>query len=146
MRFLPILLIALIVTGCTTAAAPPPPPAVYQFPASRQMTKEAIVATYLGRGFQIVRDSDFQLVMDRPANDNFGAQILFGSQWNGVPNARLSLTFLGDGPTSVHANMAVVTNPGSGFEQVTDITNNPQARADVSTGMSQAIALAESRG
>ncbi|RWM26883.1 hypothetical protein [Mesorhizobium sp.] len=103
------------------------------------------MSVYLGRGFQIVRDSDLQLVMDRPAKDNFGAQLVFGSQWNVVPNSRISMTFLGDNPTQVNAQLAIVTNPGSGFEQVTDLTNNASTRQQLQIGMSQAKALAESQ-
>ncbi|RWL80669.1 MAG: hypothetical protein EOR67_30975 [Mesorhizobium sp.] len=103
------------------------------------------MSAYLGRGFQIVRDSDLQLVMDRPAKDNFGAQLVFGSQWNVVPNSRLSLTFLGNNPTQVNAQLAIVTNPGSGFEQVTDLTNNASARQQLQIGMSQAKTIAEAQ-
>jgi hypothetical protein len=115
----------------------------FTFNAGRQITKESIVAVYLGRGFQIVRDSDLQLVMDRPANDSFTAQLLFGSRWNGVPNSRMSLTFLGDNPTQVNAQLAIVTNPGSGFERVMDITNNASMRQQLQIGMAQAKSQAE---
>ncbi|WP_131803292.1 hypothetical protein [Mesorhizobium sp. LCM 4576] len=137
--------IVLIVAGCQTAPTGPMPSNNFTFNAGRQTTKEAIVSAYLGRGFQIVRDSDLQLVMDRPAKDNFGAQLVFGSQWNVVPNSRLSLTFLGDNPTQVNAQLAIVTNPGSGFEQVTDLTNNASARQQLQVGMSQAKTIAEAQ-
>jgi hypothetical protein len=133
----------ILLAGCQAAPSGPMAPNNFAFNAGRQTTKEAIVSVYLGRGFQIIRDSDLQLVMDRPANDNFGAQLLFGSQWNSVPNARLSLTFLGDNPTQVTAQLAIVTNPGSGFERVTDLTSNANARQELQIGMSKAKALAE---
>ncbi|TIP06443.1 MAG: hypothetical protein E5X72_01620 [Mesorhizobium sp.] len=128
-------LICVILSACQTAPKGPLPPNDFTFNAPRAKTKEAIVAAFLPRNYQIVRDSDLQLVMDRPANDNFGAQLLFGSQFNGVPNARVMLTFLGDNPTSVNARLFIVTNPGSGFEQQTDITNNADGRASIAKAM-----------
>lgn len=130
----------LIVTACQTTPSGPLAPNDFTFNAPRAKTKEAIVAAFLPRNYQIVRDSDLQLVMDRPVNDNFGAQLLFGSKFNGVPNARVMLTFLGDNPTSVNARLFIVTNPGSGFEQQTDITNNADGRATIAKSMATAQA------
>lgn len=143
MKYWIVAALALLLCGCQTAPTGPLAPNNFTFNASRQTTKESIVSVYLGRGFQIVRDSDLQLVMDRPANDNFTAQLLFGSQWNGVPNARMSLTFLGDNPTQVNAQLSIVTNPGSGFERVMDVTNNAGLRQQLQTGMVQAKSQAE---
>ncbi|WP_143749113.1 hypothetical protein [Mesorhizobium sp. WSM3868] len=135
----------VLIAGCQTAPTGPVPPNNFTFNAGKQATKEAVVSAYLGRGFQIVRDSDLQLVMDGPAKDNFGAQLVFGSQWNVVPNSRISMTFLGDNPTQVNAQLAIVTNPGSGFEQVTDLTNNASARQQLQIGMSQAKTLLDAQ-
>lgn len=129
----------LAIAGCQSTPAGPLAPNSFTFNTSKQEAKEAIVAVYMGRGFLIVRDSDLQLVMDRPASDNFGAQLLFGSQWNGVPNARLTMTFLGDNPTQVTVNQSIVTNPGSGFERVTDLSQNPHARQELQIGMNAAL-------
>lgn len=86
-RFLP-LLVVIVLAGCQATPTGPLAPLDYTFNADKTQTKEAIIATFLPRGYQIVRDSQFQLVLDRPANDSFGAQLLFGSSFNGAPNAR----------------------------------------------------------
>lgn len=137
-----VALTMLALTGCQATPVASTQPVDFMFPTDKHHAKEAIIATFLQAQYQIVRDSDFQLVLDRPAQDSFAAQLLFGSRFNGVPNARVMLTFLGDNPTTVNARMMVVTNPGSGFEQTTDITNNGDARASVGRGMSKALELA----
>ncbi len=48
------------------------------------------------------------------------------------------LTFLGNNPTNVHAQLFIVTNPGSGFENSTDISGNREGRATIARGMEQA--------
>lgn len=134
---------ALMVAGCQTVPRVTEPLS-FVFPADKQTTKEAIAATFLQNGYQIQRESDLQLVMDRPAKDSFAAQLIFGSEFNIVPDARVLMTILGDKPTVVTTNLQIVTNPGSGFEQATDITQNTSARAAIQQRMSAAIALAES--
>lgn len=144
MKHIVMAIIGLIVlAGCQTAPTGPMPTNTFTFNADRQTTKEAIVSVYMQRGYQIVRDSNLQLVLDRPANDSFGAQLLYGSQWNGVPNARVTLTFLGDRPTSVTSQIAVVTNPGTAFERVNDLSNNYEGRQQIETSMIMAKAVAE---
>ncbi|WP_295810323.1 hypothetical protein [uncultured Nitratireductor sp.] len=139
-----IALVGVLVAGCQTTSNEPLPSNSFTFNSSKQVAKEAIVSTYMSRGFNIVRDSDLQLVMDRPASDNFGAQLVFGSNWNSVPNARITATLLGDNPTNITVRQAIVTNPGTGFERVMDLSQNPSARQQLQIGMSRAKSMAES--
>ncbi|WP_299941174.1 hypothetical protein [uncultured Nitratireductor sp.] len=139
-----VALMGVLMAGCQTTSNEPLPSNSFTFNSSKQVAKEAIVSTYMSRGFNIVRDSDLQLVMDRPASDNFGAQLLFGSNWNSVPNARITATLLGDNPTKVTVQQAVVTNPGTGFERVMDLSQNPDARKQLQIGMNKAQAAATS--
>lgn len=134
----------MLLTGCV--ATPNLPPLTFSFPASRDDTKGAIIAAFSQRGYQITRDSQFQLVMDRPIRGNIGASLVFGSQFNAVPNARASMTVLGDNPVTVTVNLSVVTNPGSGFEQVTPADNNMDGRAQVGMMMQTAQNLLRSTG
>lgn len=139
-----VALMGVLVAGCQTTSNEPLPSNSFTFNSSKQVAKEAIVSTYMSRGFNIVRDSDLQLVMDRPASDNFGAQLVFGSNWNSVPNARITATLLGDNPTKITVRQAIVTNPGTGFERVMDLSQNPSARQQLQIGMSRAKSMAES--
>ena len=129
--YLSVCVLLSVLSGCQTAPQAPLASNDFTFNASKTKTKEAIITTYLPRNYQIVKDSEFQLVMDRPANDNFMAQMVFGSKFNSVPNARLILTLVGDNPTHVHSQLQIITNPGSGFENAMSIDNNADGRATV---------------
>lgn len=132
----------LMIGGCQATPATQLEPSTFLFPSSRTQTKEAIIGTFLEHGYQINRDSEYLLAMDRPA-DSFGARFLYGSNFNGTPNARVTMTFLGDKPTEVHTAIAIVTNPGSGFEQISDISGNADARASIARGMALALTRSE---
>lgn len=132
-RFVALLVAGLMITGCQTASLDDLPPREYSFDASRARTKEALLAAFVDRGYELAKDSDLQLVVERPADDNLGAQLLYGSRFNSVPNARVLMTFLGDDPTKVSFSGKIVTNPGSGFEKATDISNAPDFRTAMST-------------
>lgn len=137
---LALSLISLVfISGCQTTQGPLATNN-FTFNADKTRTKEAIIATFVPRGYQIVKDSEFQLVMDRPANDSFGAQLVYGSQWNSIPNARVILTITGSKPTNVNSQIQVVTNPGSGFERVNDVSNHAESRNTIAAAMEQAKA------
>lgn len=129
----------LLIAGCQTTQGPLATNN-FTFNSDKTRTKEAIIATFIPRGYQIVKDSEFQLVMDRPANDSFGAQLVYGSQWNSVPNARVILTITGNNPTNVNSQIQVVTNPGSGFERINDVSNHAESRSTIAASMEQAKA------
>ncbi|GAJ94355.1 hypothetical protein [Rhizobium rhizogenes] len=144
-RTFAVLALSVALSACQTAPATPLAPQDFTINASKLKTKEAIIATFLPRNYKIIRDSEFQLVLDRPANDNFGAMLLFGSKFNGVPDARVTFTITGDNPTQVNSRLELVTNPGSGFEQVTDINGNSDARAALQRGMTMVKEKAETK-
>lgn len=133
----------LLLTGCQATSKVPLSPSDFTISASKVKTKEALIGSFLPKGYQITRDSEFQLVLDRPAKDNLAAQVLLGSQFNSVPNARVTLTITGDNPTQVNSRIAIVTNPGSGFEQVMDLDQNADARSAVALAILQAKNNAE---
>ncbi|PZU74986.1 MAG: hypothetical protein DI546_09425 [Rhizobium sp.] len=132
--------LCIIVSGCQTAPQGPLPTNEFTFNADKAKTKDAIISSFLPNGYQLVRDSEFQLVLDKPATDNFGAQMIYGSQWNGVPNARVTMTLTGNNPTKVTTQLAVITNPGTGFERPNDVNQNHDARAAMVSRMQQAQA------
>lgn len=126
--------LAVGLAACQSTA--PMPSNVFSFDASRQATKDAIVSTFLPKGYQVTKDSDFVLALDRPA-DSATAQLLFGSGWNETPNMRVVLTITGDKPTRVQSAVQIVTNPGSGIERITDVSNNAEMRAAIVRAMVQ---------
>ena len=57
-----------------------------------------------------------------------GASLVFGSNFNAFPNARVAYTFAEIGSdVRVVVDMAMVTNPGSAFENTTPMNNNPES-------------------
>ncbi|PWJ84867.1 hypothetical protein C7441_104135 [Pseudaminobacter salicylatoxidans] len=74
--------------------------------------------------------------MDKPASNDFAAQFALGSRFNTVPNYRLTYQMYGNKPLTVNVSGAVITNPGSGFENPTDLNNHPSMR-DVVTEIRQ---------
>lgn len=145
MRIIPLFVAGLGLLGCQSTPQKPLEPVDFTVHASKLKTKEAIISTFIQRNYRIVTDSEFQLVLDRPANDNMMAMVLLGSDFNRVPNARVTFTITGDNPTQANARLEVVTNPGSGFERVMDVSNNAEGRAQINRAMEKVKIIAEKR-
>ena len=88
-----------------------------------------LLAERVAKGYTIKQQTANLLVIERPAND-VASQLVFGSDFNSVPNARLTYQFVGSDPMTVTVSGSVVTNPGSGFERPTDM-NGHQSMNDV---------------
>ena len=79
--------------------------------------KESVVSRMINRGYNLIRDTDYQMVFDRPI-DNVWAAAFWGSRYDGIPNARITYTFaVGTDTVRVVADLAIITNPGSAFER-----------------------------
>ncbi|WP_420406940.1 hypothetical protein [Hoeflea sp.] len=137
-RFFIVLSAVLALGACQ--AVPPAPPLAVTYEATNEATKNALVTAFSSAGYQIRRDSQFQLVFDKP-NTTFAATMLYGSNFNGVPNSRVTLTITNSQPTRVNVAIAIVTNPGSGFENASDFSQNPEAQAAVSSHLERARAI-----
>lgn len=89
--------------------------------------KTAIASYLLNRGFRVIKDTDLQVVAERQTQ-NIGAALLFNTEFGGLPTERVTITFLSSGGnTRVVSEVAVVSNAGSAFEKVTQMTNSPIA-------------------
>ncbi len=96
------------------------------------VVKAALVNEMVNRGYRITKDTPYEVVFDKPV-ENFAAQLLLGSRYDGVPNARISYMIAATPPTvRVVADMAIITNPGSSFERRTPL-NNGQDSMQVQT-------------
>lgn len=79
--------------------------------------KEALVSRMINRRYNLISDSDYQLVFDRPI-ENFLAGALLGSRYDSTPNARITYTLaVGTDSVRIVADLAIITNPGSAFER-----------------------------
>ena len=98
--------------------------------------KEALVARMVNNGWNLVRDSDYLMVFERPVDSVWMAALL-GSRYDGTPNARTSYTFAVGGRTvRIVADLAVITNPGSAYERRTDF-NQSQPSLDLQRMLNQ---------
>ena len=79
--------------------------------------RSALTNDMLSDGWVISGETASQIVFDKQI-ENFGAMMMYGSNFNRVPNARVVFSMAHvDGGIRVVATPSMVTNPGSGFEQ-----------------------------
>ena len=79
---------------------------------------------FVGVGWQLKRDSDYLMEFETLTQD-FMAQVLMSSQYDHRVMTRVIVTLIGDDPTQLSWRGYLVTNPGSSFERLTEITHNP---------------------
>ena len=78
----------------------------------------------LDRGYIVTRESDYLVTFDKRI-ENVLAAALLGSRYDSTPNARVTYTIAKlQGRIRVIADLAVVTNPGSAFERLTNANAN----------------------
>jgi hypothetical protein len=129
MRFIMALCCAVLTlfgtTACTTvqhATASGRPEVTVNAPADA--VRVAFINGFIDRGYTIIEDTPYRLVMDR-RSDNVMANVLLGSQWNPQIHARISLTVATlNSKTRVVADLNAVTNPGTAFERLTPMSNS----------------------
>lgn len=84
---------------------------------------DAIVAKKLEKGMAIKSVTDYSVVATKRVDGNFAASFLYGSKYDGIPEARVTYNIVeAGGAVRVFSRAEMVTNPGSAFERVTDIT------------------------
>lgn len=110
------------------------------FAKSLEATHAAVLNGLVNRHYAITRDSANLIVADRPST-NGTANVLFGTGFNPIVNARLTFTMISPQPdqTRVVVDMAMVQNPGSGFERLTP-GNNSQDSTDIQTWLNSLAA------
>ena len=118
-------------------------PEVTIFAADASLVKAEIINAMVNSGYNLSRDSAYQLVFDKQLTTNFTAQLLLGSNYDQVPAARVAYLI---SPTNekvrVVADMSIVTNPGSAFERRTDMNHSKDA-ADLQTALGKLKAKSE---
>ena len=91
---------------------------------------EKVVAAATMDGFNIRNTSNFQIIMGKPVTNPLVAGALAGSRYDSTPESRLLCwTFADIGNNCTHIGIAVqiVTNPGSGFERIMDVSTGKDA-------------------
>src|SRR5690606_37312044 len=119
-----IALALLALSGCQTVQHATPsgrPEVTIRAPANN--VKLAYIGTLTNLGYSMIRDTNYQIVMEKPV-DNFMANLLMGSEYDPTVEARITATFLELGnQTRVTTDMGIVRNGGSAFEAVTPFNN-----------------------
>ena len=151
-------LLAVLLCACQTVqhSTPSGRPEVTINAPSKDV-KTAFVGTLSNFGYELKRDTDFQIVVERPI-DNVMANVLMSSNYDPTVEARLTATFMDlGGTTRVTTDLGVVRNGGSAFEAVTNMNGSPDSLgvqsllADIKTGfdsgksVSEVIAFASQR-
>jgi hypothetical protein len=121
-----LIILAAIAFLCSACATVPPPatasgkPEVTIAEATPEKVKPVLVDKMLNSGFRITKDTPYELSFDKPVQ-NIAVAVLLGSKYDAQPNLRVSYTFAQlSTATRVVADVAIITNPGSAFEQRTD--------------------------
>src|SRR6218665_2479920 len=118
-----------MLAGCATtaqmkAAAVANQPIVVN--AGKQAARDAVAQAFVSQGYMITKDSDFVLQFSAPTSSAM-VQLLLSSGYDSRVEARITVQFVGDNPTTVSWRAAYVTNPGSAFERLTDVSNGADA-------------------
>lgn len=113
----------MVLAGCQSAQQQAAVQRTTQVDATIQEFTDLLLQKRIARGYTIRQQTPNMIVLDRPAKD-FATQFVYGSQWNIVPNYRLTYQMYGDKPLTVSVNGAIITNPGSGFERINDMSNH----------------------
>ena len=125
---LAIAIVALLVNGCTMPVTHYTPSGRPEVTINGKVGKEVhaeITNLMLNNGYNVKKATDNLLVFEKPYQSTMAA-VFFGSQYDPTPTARVtfSIVELADS-TRVVASFAVVTNPGSAFERITQANNHP---------------------
>lgn len=122
-----VLLASALLVSCATT---PPPlqtpsgrPEIVIRDASRKAVIDRIVAVKLEKGLQVKSVTDYGIVVTKKIDHSFMASLLYGSQYDSTPEARITYNVV-EVPEGIRvfSRTEMITNPGSGFERVSDVT------------------------
>lgn len=106
---------------------------------------EKVVAAASMDGFSIRNTSNFQIVMGKPVSNPLVAALM-GSRYDSTPESRLvwTLADIGNNCTHIGVTVQIVTNPGSAYERVTDVSTGKDGH-EIQKGLEAIKARVESR-
>lgn len=131
MRRITVLMLAVVILGGCATVQPiltnSGMPEVTICGISKNEVMEKFAAGLSMKGANIRNTSNYQIVVGRPV-DNPLIAALYGSRYDSTPEARVIFTFADvNNCTYIGARLQIVTNPGSGFERITDISRGKDA-------------------
>jgi len=122
-----LLALFFLLLGCTIIQPPNTPSGKPEivFPAGiqKQKIRDLLVQAFSNKGFEVKRADEYSILLGRRSNSLAGV-IVFGSGYDGVPEMRVNISTVDtvEGVRAIFA-LSYVTNPGSAFEKVTDVSN-----------------------
>src|SRR5213082_3498511 len=88
---------------------------------TRATVQSYLTNEMLNHGYNLTSETESRLVFDRPM-DNPMAGAVFGSEYDSIPNARITYTIAErGGAIRIVSDIRAITNPGSAFERQTDL-------------------------
>ncbi|MDD3143016.1 MAG: PDZ domain-containing protein [Candidatus Cloacimonetes bacterium] len=104
---------------------------------------DTIVNNMLSRGFTLQKLNDYQLIFGIKETD-LGLMLLAGSHYDSVPEWRYTYNLVDfAGGIRILTNIWLVTNPGSAFEKITDVSTNSKSAQNMHTELNQLKTLLE---
>lgn len=126
-----VLLFLIPLAGCATPVQHPTPsgkPEVIINKTNVKTVRNKVSEFMINYGYRPVRSDDMTAVFDKIINDGGMINLMMGSQYDMNPAARVTYTFLEQGKAvRVIADIAVITNPGSGYERRNDYNHHPDS-------------------
>ena len=127
-------LILVLITGCATVKylnTPSGKPEVIIPDASKSEIADQITNAMLSWDFQLQKRDENILVFAK-RDQRLGSSLLFGSRYDSTPEWRFIYNIV-DHPEGIRviANITAITNPGSAFERVTDLSRGSKDSENV---------------
>ena len=129
--FLLVGLVSIMLIGCATVqpiGTGSGMPEITICGIGKTKIMEAFAASVSMSGTNIRNTNNYQIVISKPVTSPLTAA-LYGSRYDSTPEYRAIFTFaeVGNNCTYIGARIQIVTNPGSGFERITDISKGKDA-------------------
>ncbi|WP_413460094.1 hypothetical protein [Herbaspirillum huttiense] len=136
-----IVLFAIFLAGCANMAQPLSTPSgrpeVTITGSNTSEVKSVISNAMMNRGFSVKNDSESLITYEKTIDDVLTAS-LFGTRFNTKPASRISFSFASSaGTVRVLGSIAVISNPGSGFEQATDFSQGSKDAENIQAMLEQ---------
>ena len=113
-----MIVFVMLLTGICDAA----PPTTEITDTSKKAIIDYLAVNFLKDGYNMANSNEYQVEF-RKLDNSFGASLVYGSRYNGTPEQRIRFNIVQlENKIMLTVSSAMVTNPNSGFESATDVT------------------------
>ena len=125
-------ILAIFLAGCATTPSlrtASGKPEVTIPSTSKKAVFDALTNAMIQQGYEVKNITDYSAVYGKKT-DSILASMLLGSQYDSTPEARVAYTVVDTSEgVRVVAALQMITNPGSAFERVTDLSQSANAQS-----------------